>query len=145
MASLLNQRTWSSDDTDARNSGKESGGQQVEKSLEDRYYTHWLHTNQLVTLVDPDFRTDKPRKDGGEIEASAEKPAIKARIIGVTPDLGCLIAEEESDDEIKQEIFEGGLDGPSGERQQASTKRTWYLEPDGNSFDFWSGLISRKA
>jgi biotin--protein ligase len=132
----------------------------AEKSLEDRYYTHWLHTNQLVTLVDPDaLAIDGHTKDGGGGEANtrAETLQIKARILGVTPDLGCLIAEEEKPGlEVFEGDLDGGLDGGLGggfdggfdgqsDPREGLGKRRWYLEPDGNSFDFWKGLISRKA
>jgi len=42
--------------------------------LERRYYSHWLHTNQVVTL----------EAEGG----------VKARVVGVTGDFGMLKAEE---------------------------------------------------
>lgn len=44
------------------------------RDLEGRYYRHWLHTGQLVTL----------EAEGG----------IKARVIGITPDWGLLKVEE---------------------------------------------------
>ncbi|KAK3994521.1 biotin--protein ligase [Cladorrhinum sp. PSN332] len=53
------------------------------KELEERYYTHWLHTNQIVTL----------EAEGG----------VKARVLGITRDWGMLKAEEVS--------TEGGING----------------------------------
>lgn len=48
--------------------------------LERKYYEHWLHTNQLVTL----------EAEGG----------VKARVVGITTDWGMLKAEEVADDGI---------------------------------------------
>ena len=48
--------------------------------LERRYYKHWLHTNQLVTL----------EAEGG----------VRARVLGITRDWGMLKAEEVSNDGI---------------------------------------------
>ena len=45
-----------------------------DKYFEDKYYSHWLHTDQIVTL----------ETEGG----------IKARIKGITRDWGLLVAEE---------------------------------------------------
>lgn len=45
-----------------------------DQALEEMYYTHWLHTDQIVTL----------EAEGG----------IKARIKGITRDWGLLVAEE---------------------------------------------------
>ena len=45
-----------------------------DKSLENLYYKHWLHANQIVTL----------EAEGG----------VRARIKGITTDWGLLIAEE---------------------------------------------------
>ncbi|KAL2148211.1 hypothetical protein VTH82DRAFT_4983 [Thermothelomyces myriococcoides] len=50
------------------------------RELEGKYYEHWLHTNQIVTL---------------EAEGGA-----KARIVGITRDWGMLMAEEVADDGI---------------------------------------------
>lgn len=69
------------------------------------YYRDWLHSEQTVTL----------EAEGG----------VKARIKGITPTEGLLVAEEL---------------GP-GERP---TGKTWTLQSDYNSFDFMKGLIMRK-
>ncbi|KAK3682359.1 biotin-protein ligase [Podospora appendiculata] len=50
------------------------------RDLEERYYKHWLHTNQIVTL---------------EAEAG-----VQARVLGITRDWGMLKAEEVKDDGI---------------------------------------------
>lgn len=50
------------------------------RNLEERYYRHWLHTDQLVTL----------ETEGG----------VKARVKGITRDWGMLLAEEIRDDGI---------------------------------------------
>ncbi|KAL8692881.1 MAG: hypothetical protein Q9218_002174 [Villophora microphyllina] len=77
-----------------------------DKYLEDLYYKHWLHTEQIVTL----------EAEGG----------IRARIKGITTDWGLLKAEEL-----------GWEDRPTG--------RLLTLQSDSNSFDFFKGLIKRKA
>ncbi|KAL2162284.1 hypothetical protein VTH06DRAFT_7197 [Thermothelomyces fergusii] len=50
------------------------------RELEGKYYEHWLHTNQVVTL----------EAEGG----------VKARVVGITRDWGMLMAEEVADDGI---------------------------------------------
>lgn len=50
------------------------------KDLEERYYRHWLHTNQIVTL----------EAEGG----------VRARVLGITRDWGMLKAEELKDDGV---------------------------------------------
>ena len=76
-----------------------------DKSLEDMYYKHWLHNDQIVTL----------EAEGG----------VRARIKGITNDWGLLVAEEL-----------GWEDRPTG--------KTWQLQSDSNSFDFFKGLVKRK-
>jgi biotin--protein ligase len=51
---------------------------------------------------------------------------VKARVLGITRDWGMLRAEE--------------LDG-----EGRGTGRVWSLQSDENSFDFWKGLVRRKA
>lgn len=50
------------------------------RELEGRYYQHWLHTNQVVTL----------EAEGG----------VKARVVGITRDWGMLMAQELAEDGI---------------------------------------------
>ncbi|KAK4248049.1 biotin-protein ligase [Corynascus novoguineensis] len=50
------------------------------RELEGKYYQHWLHTNQIVTL----------EAEGG----------VKARVVGITRDWGMLMAEEVTDNGI---------------------------------------------
>jgi biotin--protein ligase len=50
------------------------------RELEGRYYQHWLHTNQVVTLD----------AEGG----------VKARVVGITRDWGMLMAQELAEDGI---------------------------------------------
>lgn len=76
------------------------------KGLEELYYSHWLHSDQIVTL---------------ETEGGA-----RARIKGITSDWGLLVAEEL-----------GWEDRPTGKK--------WQLQSDSNSFDFFKGLVKRKA
>ncbi|KAK0615667.1 biotin-protein ligase [Bombardia bombarda] len=59
-----------------------AGGFSVE--LEERYYTHWLHTGQVVTL----------EAEGG----------VRARVLGITRDWGMLRAEE-----VREDGFDGRL------------------------------------
>lgn len=73
--------------------------------MEERYYRHWLHSGQEVTL---------------------EAESVRARVLGITRDWGMLKAEE--------------LDA-RGNR----TGKVWALQSDENSFDFWTGLLKRRA
>ncbi|TQV97858.1 biotin apo-protein ligase [Cordyceps javanica] len=74
-------------------------------NLESRYYRHWLHTGQEITL---------------EAEAGT-----RARVLGITRDWGMLRVEET-------------------DRDGRATGRTWSLQSDENSFDYWKGLVRRK-
>lgn len=74
--------------------------------LENRYYHHWLHTGQAVTL----------EAEGG----------VRARVLGITRDWGMLRVEEVNKD-------------------GKATGKTWALQSDENSFDYWKGLVRRKA
>jgi biotin--protein ligase len=56
--------------------------------LEQRYYRHWLHANQVVTL----------EAEGG----------VKARVVGITSDWGMLRAEELAGDGINGALRETG-------------------------------------
>jgi biotin--protein ligase len=58
------------------------------RSLEERYYKHWLHTDQIVTL----------EAEGG----------VKARVLGITRDWGMLRAEELSADGINGALRANG-------------------------------------
>lgn len=75
------------------------------ESLEQLYYSMWLHTGQIVSL-----------------ESTS---GAKARITGVTLDYGLLRTEELN--------FSGDTTG-----------RKFDLQPDGNSFDMFKGLIKSK-
>ncbi len=76
------------------------------RELERRYYRHWLHGDQIVTL---------------EAEGGA-----RARVVGITRDWGLL------------EVAElGPGDVPTGQ--------VWKLQSDGNSFDFFKGLLKTKT
>jgi biotin--protein ligase len=50
------------------------------RDLEEKYYKHWLHSNQIVTL----------EAEGG----------VKARVVGITRDWGMLMAQEVAGDGI---------------------------------------------
>lgn len=77
-----------------------------DKSFEQLYYKHWLHTDQIVTL----------EAEGG----------VRARIKGITRDWGLLLAEELG-------------------WEDRATGKIWTLQSDSNSFDFFKGLVKRKA
>lgn len=72
------------------------------------YYRLWLHSNQIVTLMDHNN--------------------ARAVITGITEDYGLLVAKELV----------------SGSNTQF-TGSVYHLQPDGNSFDIFKGLISKKA
>ncbi|TFB07338.1 Biotin-protein ligase [Trichoderma ghanense] len=76
------------------------------QDLETRYYRHWLHTGQAITL----------EAEGG----------VKARVVGITRDWGMLRVEE-TDSEGR------------------GIGKMWSLQSDENSFDYWKGLVRRKA
>ncbi|KAH6690483.1 biotin-protein ligase [Plectosphaerella plurivora] len=76
------------------------------RDIEVRYYRHWLHSGQSVTL----------EGEGG----------ARARITGITTDWGMLKAVE--------------VDAITGRE----TGKTWALQSDENSFDFFKGLVKRK-
>lgn len=63
---------------------------------------------------------------GGQVVTLEAEGGARARIVGITRDWGMLRAEEL------------GFDG-------RATGRTWALQSDENSFDFWRGLVKRKA
>ncbi|ODV60283.1 biotin--[acetyl-CoA-carboxylase] ligase BPL1 [Ascoidea rubescens DSM 1968] len=75
------------------------------QSFLSEYYDAWLHSDQEVTLT--------------------THGNVKARISGITPDWGMLIAEE---------VDKNGL----------RTGKRYELQPDGNSFDMFKGLILKK-
>ncbi|QLL31628.1 hypothetical protein HG536_0B04920 [Torulaspora globosa] len=72
------------------------------------YYRLWLHSNQIVTLMD--------------------HHNARAMITGITEDYGLLVAKELVSGSNTQ--FTGSI---------------YHLQPDGNSFDIFKGLISKKA
>jgi biotin--protein ligase len=76
------------------------------QDLETRYYRHWLHTGQSITL----------EAEGG----------VKARVVGITRDWGMLRVEE-TDSEGR------------------GIGKMWSLQSDENSFDYWKGLVRRRA
>jgi biotin--protein ligase len=81
------------------------------RDMEDYYYEHWLHTDQLVSLESVD----------------GVETGTKARIKGITRDWGLLLAEE-----VRE------VDG-------RGTGRVVQVQSDGNSFDFFRGLVRRKV
>jgi hypothetical protein len=60
------------------------------------------------------------------VTLEAVEGAPRARILGITRDWAFLRAEEIDD-------------------QDQGTGKMHELQPDGNSFDFWKGLVTRKA
>lgn len=91
------------------------------RDLERRYYTHWLHSGQVVTL----------EAEGG----------VRARVLGITRDWGMLMAEE-----LDSTGAEGDRDGDGGGGGVGRpTGKVWALQSDENSFDFWRGLVRRRV
>ncbi|RKP27550.1 biotin-protein ligase [Syncephalis pseudoplumigaleata] len=76
-------------------------------SLLDLYYQYWLHSGQVVTLAD--------------------QGAVRARILGITPDYGLL------------ETVAVDVNGA-----ELSPRQLYTLQPDGNSFDMMHNMISNK-
>lgn len=62
----------------------------------------------------------------GQVVTLEAEGGVRARVVGITRDWGLLRAEEI---------------GPDGR----DTGRTWALQSDENSFDFWKGLVKRKV
>lgn len=90
--------------------------------LERRYYRHWLHTNQIVTL-----------------EAVAGMP--RARVLGISADWGLLQVAEVAQSATASLRGGEGEDGP----EERLTGRVWKLQSDENSFDYWKGLVRTKS
>ncbi|WPG99260.1 Hypothetical protein R9X50_00207100 [Acrodontium crateriforme] len=93
-------------------------------TLQEKYYAMWLHSGQIVTL---------------ETEGGA-----KARIKGISEDWGLLVAEE-----VASSWGSGGGGVSSVTSGLASlavrtTGKTFQLQSDSNSFDFFRGLVKRK-
>ncbi|KAI4644677.1 uncharacterized protein J4E78_009496 [Alternaria triticimaculans] len=89
------------------------------RDMEEFYYANWLHTDQLVTL-------ESVEGGGGGVGGYNGAP-VKARIKGITRDWGLLLAEE-----VRE------VDG-------RGTGRVVQVQSDGNSFDFFRGLVRRKV
>ncbi|KAI9844787.1 MAG: biotin holocarboxylase synthetase [Thelocarpon superellum] len=99
--------------------------------LESRYYRHWLHTDQIITLGDDAAATVVGRGDrsgaGGSGSGGGDDGSVfRARIKGITRDWGLLLMEQLG-------------------WEDRATGRFWQLQSDGNSFDFFRGLIRRKV
>lgn len=82
--------------------------------LRQLYYKHWFHTGQFVTVA--------ANSEGGHGVVGRK---IKARITGISKDWGLLMADEVD-----------FANRPTGDKFE--------LQPDGNSFDMFNGLISKK-
>lgn len=100
------------------------------RELEARYYRHWLHTGQVVT-VDASADVKMVARSGSHGRPPQSGP-VRARILGITRDHGQLRAEELCAD-------------ADGEDRDRPTGRELVLESDYNSFDFFRGLVRRKA
>ena len=95
--------------------------------IERMYYRYWLHDDQVVTL----------ESEGG----------AKARITGVSGDWGLLVAEQVRDDDVRDtngDIDWGAKVGLGVSEPQRQSGRSFALQSDSNSFDFFKGLIKRK-
>jgi biotin---protein ligase len=100
--------------------------------LEARYYRHWLHTGQVVTLDGTHVIAGGRGAASGAAASVGPAASSRARILGITPDYGMLRAEELYDD-------------ADGEDRDRPTGRVLELESDYNSFDFFRGLVRRKV
>ncbi|KAI9846795.1 MAG: biotin holocarboxylase synthetase [Sclerophora amabilis] len=89
--------------------------------LQAMYYSHWLHTDQIIT-IDPSTTTTRTATTATAASTAPTRACIK----GITTDWGLLRAEEL-----------GWEDRPTG--------RMIELQSDSNSFDFLKGLIRRKV
>ena len=89
--------------------------------LEQLYYSHWLHTDQIIKLEDDVVDAGDGRAGGLVGTSSDAGSATHARVLGITRDFGQLRV------------------------QQLSNGRVWQLQSDGNSFDFFKGLVRRKV
>ncbi|KAJ9084252.1 biotin holocarboxylase synthetase [Entomophthora muscae] len=76
----------------------------------DRYYSYWLHSQELVTLSD--------------------QGNMPARILGITPEFGLLHVVSVN---------------PSTSEIDPTTCQYYELQPDGNSFDLMTGMISQRV
>jgi biotin---protein ligase len=126
----------------------------------EKYYGHWLHADQIITLEDQEDASPTNR----DIEVSdhlnnkqKKNKATKARIRGITSDHGLLIAEEVVEVSISTaarvatptSTTTTTTHQPKQPEEQEqpkwqSTGKIWQLQSDSNSFDFFSGLIRRK-
>jgi len=83
-------------------------------NLEHKYYAHWLHSGQMVTV---------------DSDVGVGSGSWRGRVRGVTHNWGMLSVVE----------LQNGADG-----QDRETGKMYELQSDENSFDFWKGLIRRK-
>ena len=107
--------------------------------LQTNYLGSWLHTNQRVTVVDEAVKDDAKmlRRKSMKKKKSMKKDAA---------------AEDEAvDEEDEPEEIEGvknvtivGLTPTGYLRAVHASGEQYELHPDGNSLDFFSGLISKK-
>ncbi|KAF2147818.1 class II aaRS and biotin synthetase [Myriangium duriaei CBS 260.36] len=93
------------------------------EALRGRYESVWLHAGQVVTL-DADVQSGERYVSG----AGYTQPE-RCRVRGISGDWGLLVVEEV--------VGEEGRERPTG--------KTWELQADGNSFDFFKGLLKRKV
>ncbi|KAJ2897574.1 Biotin--protein ligase [Zalerion maritima] len=88
------------------------------RDLEERYYAHWLHNGQEV-WVDSGTTGTVPA-------VGTSAGPMRAKVEGITTDWGML------------KVRELDADG-------RPINRTWALQSDENSFDYWKGLIRRRV
>lgn len=93
------------------------------------YEGQWLHSGQIVTL-EPEVK--ESAGGGGWVSGAGYGPRTegeKCRVRGISADWGLLVVEE--------------VIGEEG--RERGTGRTWELQSDSNSFDFFKGLLKRKT
>ncbi|KAI9669702.1 MAG: biotin holocarboxylase synthetase [Alyxoria varia] len=118
--------------------------------LEQQYYSHWLHSGQVVAL-DEDAAADvRDAGAGAGATPTGASGETRARIKGVTRDWGLLLADEVVEVDVGADGIDGGDGGiheaTAGDgRRYRNTGKTFALQSDSNSFDFMKGLLKRKV
>ncbi|KAG8631842.1 hypothetical protein KVT40_000982 [Elsinoe batatas] len=94
------------------------------------YEKQWLHSGQVVRL-EPEVKASAGGEGGGWVSGAGYGAAVegeKCVVRGISADWGLLVVEEVVGEEGKER----------------GTGRTWELQSDSNSFDFFKGLLKRK-
>ncbi|PNS13801.1 Biotin--protein ligase [Sphaceloma murrayae] len=95
------------------------------------YESRWLHGGQIVKL-EPEVKDAATQGGGGWVSGAgygAMTEGEKCKVRGISADWGLLVVEE--------------VVGEEG--RERGTGKTWELQSDSNSFDFFKGLLKRKT